>query len=189
MRHDPHHRGSADAGGAHRAVWFGHATNRMQWVLAATGAACLALGIRLAVQAPWATDPVPLVMAVVGCLAAGLLILFGTLAFVHVGVRIDHRGVRVRCGPVGVPRRHIPFDEITDAEFLPWVSPCHWGGWGYRWRPQMGMAVVVRRGEGFLLRLRGGRTFTVTVDGAESAVRVIKNRLGQNDLPGRQAPV
>lgn len=188
MRQRPHDTASAGAE-PHRTVWSGHATNRLQWLLAAAGAACLALGIRLAVEAPWTSALAPLVMAVVGCLAAGLLVLFGTLAFVHVAVRIDHEAVRIRCGHVGVPRRNIPFDDITGAEFLPRVTPCHWGGWGCRWRPEKGTAVVVRRGEGMVLWLRGGRTLTVTVDGAESAVRVIRERLGMNDLPGHQAQV
>lgn len=187
MRHHPHDTASSGAG-ADRTVWSGHATNRLQWLLAAAGAACLALGIRLAVAAP-TSALVPLVMSVVGCLAAGLLVLFGTLAFVHVAVRIDQDAVRVRCGHVGLPRRTIPFDEITGVDFLARVTPCHWGGWGYRWRPEKGTAVVVRRGEGILLRLRDGRTLTITVDGAESAVRVIRDRLGTNDLPGHQAQV
>jgi hypothetical protein len=37
--------------------------------------------------------------------------------------------------------------------------------------------VVVRRGEGVILRLWDGHTLTVTVDDAESAVRVIRDRL------------
>lgn len=41
----------------------------------------------------------------------------------------------------------------------------------------MGTAVVVRRGEGLILRLLDGHTFTITVDDAEAAVQVIKDRL------------
>lgn len=37
--------------------------------------------------------------------------------------------------------------------------------------------MVVRRGEGLVLRLGDGRTFTVTVDNAEAAVRFIRDRL------------
>ncbi len=60
---------------------------------------------------------------------------------------------------------------------MPRVTPRQWGGWGYRWRPHQGTAVVVRRGEGVVLRLGDGHTFTVTVDNAEAAVRVITDRL------------
>ncbi|MFF0433687.1 hypothetical protein ACFYU9_15820 [Streptomyces sp. NPDC004327] len=155
-------------------VWTGRATNRMQWLPAVAGVACMALGIALAVRSSWTTGIAPLLMAVIGCVAAGLLVLFGTLAFVHVAVRVDQRGMEVRCGHIGVPRRRIPLSHVVDADFAPSVTPRQWGGWGYRWRPEKGTAVVVRRGEALVLRLGDGRTFTVTVDDAESAVRAIR---------------
>lgn len=158
-------------------IWTGRATNRLQWVLAVVGAACLALGIELAVDPAWTSGMVALLMSVVGCLAAGLLILFGTIAFVHVAVRVDAEALEVRCGHMGVPRRRIPFAHMVAAEFAPSVTPRQWGGWGYRWRPEKGTAVVVRRGEGLVVRLGDGRVFTVTVDDAEAAVRVIRDRL------------
>jgi hypothetical protein len=176
MRDHPHgEQGAADA--PHPEVWTGHASNRVQWLLATGGAACLALGIQLAVDSPWTSGIAPLVMAVVGCIAAGLLVLFGTLAFVHVAVKVDKDCLEVRCGHMGLPRRRIPLSDITDADFEPQVTPRQWGGWGYRWRPEQGTAVVVRRGEGLVLRLGDGHTFTITVDNAEAAVRVIRHRL------------
>ncbi|MFE6223967.1 MULTISPECIES: hypothetical protein [unclassified Streptomyces] len=171
------HSGQQRSGGRPPAVWTGRATNRFQWLAAATGAACMALGITLAVVSPWTSGIAALVMAVVGCVAAGLLVLFGTLAFVHVEVRVDDRALEVRCGHIGVPRRTIPFTEVVDADYAPRVTPRQWGGWGYRWRPDRGTAVVVRRGEGLVLRLADGRTFTVTVDGARGAVDSIRGRL------------
>lgn len=161
----------------HPDVWTGRATNRVQWLLALVGAACMALGVELAIQSPWTSGIVPLVMSVVGCIAAGLLVLFGTLAFVHVALRVDTDCLEVRCGHIGVPRRRIPLSQVAGADFAPLVTPRHWGGWGYRWRPEKGTAVVVRRGEGVVLRLWDGHTFTVTVDDAEAAVRVIRDRL------------
>ncbi len=159
------------------AVWTGRATNRAQWLLAGAGAACLALGIELAVDSTWTSGLAPLLMAVVGCVAAGLLMLYGTLAFVHVAVRVDKDTLEVRCGHIGVPRTRIPLSHVVGADFDPRVTPRQWGGWGYRWRPEKGTAVVVRRGEGLVVRLGDGRTFTVTVDDAEAAVRVIRARL------------
>lgn len=157
-------------------VWTGRATNRAQWLLSAGGAACLALGIELAVDRVWTGDVLPLVMSVVGCIAAGLLMLAGTLAFVHVAVRVDRDGVDVRCGHIGLPRRRIPWADV-DAVSLARVTPRHWGGWGYRWRPEKGTAVVVRRGPAVVLELGGGHRFTVTVDDAEGAVSAIEERL------------
>ncbi|MFG7944455.1 hypothetical protein [Streptomyces cacaoi] len=158
-------------------VWKGRATSRVQWLLAALGAGCLALGIDLAVDAAWSATVAPLVMAVVGCLGAGLLILFGTLAFVHVEVKLHRDTLEIRCGHAGLPRRRIPLRDVVAADHAPSVTPCHWGGWGYRWRPEKGTAVIVRRGEGLVLRLGDGRVFTVTVDDAETAVRHIRSRL------------
>ncbi|WP_329113481.1 hypothetical protein [Streptomyces sp. NBC_01465] len=159
------------------AVWTGRATNRGQWLLAAAGAACMALGVELAVDSEWTSGLAPLLMSVIGCVAAGLLMLYGTLAFVHVAVKVDRDVLEVRCGHIGLPRRRIPLDHVVDAEFAPRVTPRQWGGWGYRWRPEKGTAVVVRRGEGLVLTLGDGRSFTVTVDDAEAAVRVIRDRL------------
>ncbi|MFI6080713.1 hypothetical protein ACIBBB_07015 [Streptomyces sp. NPDC051217] len=158
-------------------IWTGRAHNRIQWLFAAVGVACLVLGIELAVQSSWENGIIALAASVVGCVAAGLLILFGTLAFVHVAVKVDHEHLEVRCGHAGLPRRRIPLAHVTGADFEPSVTPRQWGGWGYRWRPERGTAVVVRRGEGLVLSLGDGRTFTVTVDNAEAAVRVIRDRL------------
>ncbi|ALV37458.1 hypothetical protein [Streptomyces sp. CdTB01] len=172
MRDHPH-----DESSRHPDVWTGRATNRAQWLLALGGAAFMALGVELAVDSAWTSGIAPLVMSVVGCIAAGLLVLFGTLAFVHVDLKLDKESLEVRCGHIGVPRRRIPLDHVAGAEFAPHVTPRQWGGWGYRWRPEKGTAVVVRRGEGVVLRLWDGHTFTITVDNAEAAVRVIRDRL------------
>ncbi|MFD6531658.1 hypothetical protein [Streptomyces sp. NPDC060184] len=158
-------------------VWTGKATNRAQWLLAFVGAACLALGVEIALDSNWTSGVAPLVMSVVGCVAAGLLMLYGTLAFVHVAVKVDGDALEVRCGHMGLPRRRILLTHVVGAEFVPRVTPRQWGGWGYRWRPEQGTAVVVRRGEALLLRLGDGRSFTVTVDNAEAAVRFIRDRL------------
>lgn len=159
------------------ATWTGRASNRLQWLPAALGAACLGLGIDLAVDMAWPGGVAPLVMSVVGCVAAGLLILFGTLAFVKVKVKVEDDSLEVRCGHAGLPRRRIALRDVIEAHHAPSVTPRHWGGWGYRWRPEKGTAVIVRRGEGLVLRLGDGHVFTVTVDDAEAAVRLIRARL------------
>ncbi|WFB11463.1 hypothetical protein LRS74_04495 [Streptomyces sp. LX-29] len=168
-------------------VWTGRATNRGQWLLALLGAGCMALGVELAVDSAWTSGLAPLLMSVIGCVAAGLLVLFGTLAFVQVAVRVDKDCLEVRCGHIGVPRRRILLQDVVGAEFVPWVTPRQWGGWGYRWRPERGTAVIVRRGEGIALHLSDGRVFTVTVDDAEAAVRVVRDHLRLRARPASQA--
>ncbi|MFF7882611.1 hypothetical protein HEP84_09015 [Streptomyces sp. RLB1-33] len=162
---------------SHPDVWTGRATNRVQWLPAIGGAACIALGVELAVDSTWTSGVAALAMSVVGCIAAGLLIIFGTLAFVHVAVKVDKDCLEVRCGHIGLPRRRIPLSSVVGADFAPRVTPRQWGGWGYRWRPDKGTAVIVRRGEGVVLRLGDGHTFTITVDNAEAMVRIIRDRL------------
>ncbi|MER5661329.1 hypothetical protein [Streptomyces mirabilis] len=162
---------------SHPDVWTGSATNRVQWLPAIGGAACIALGVELAVDSTWTSGVAALAMSVVGCIAAGLLIMFGTLAFVHVAVKVDKDCLEVRCGHIGLPRRRIPLSSVVGADFAPRVTPRQWGGWGYRWRPDKGTAVIVRRGEGVVLRLGDGHTFTITVDNAEAMVRIIRDRL------------
>ncbi|MFE2967154.1 hypothetical protein ACFXKC_26460 [Streptomyces sp. NPDC059340] len=162
---------------SHPDVWTGRATNRVQWLPAIGGAACIALGVELAVDSTWTSGVAALAMSVVGCIAAGLLIMFGTLAFVHVAVKVDKDCLEVRCGHIGLPRRRIPLSSVVGADFAPRVTPRQWGGWGYRWRPDKGTAVIVRRGEGVVLRLGDGHTFTITVDNAEAMVRIIRDRL------------
>ncbi|MER6690839.1 hypothetical protein [Streptomyces minutiscleroticus] len=177
MRDHPHGGDGVPGTPRHPEVWTGRATNRAQWLLALGGAACVALGVQLAVDSAWATGVLPLVMSVVGCIAGGLLVLFGTLAFVHVAVKVDKDCLEVRCGHMGVPRRRILLSNVVHADFAPHVTPRQWGGWGYRWRPEKGTAVVVRRGEGLVLRLGDGHLFTITVDNAEAAVRAIRHHL------------
>lgn len=174
----PHHPRPLDTGVPVPEVWTGRATNRVQWVLATAGALFVAVGIALAVDAPWTSGIIPLLMSVIGCVAAGLLMMFGTLAFVHVAVKVDDRSLEVRCGPLGLPRRRIPLSHVVGVEAAP-VTPRHWGGWGYRWRPEKGTGVIVRRGDAVVLELGDGRAFTVTVDDADTAVRVIRDRLGR----------
>ncbi|MFE5614811.1 hypothetical protein ACFQ69_14290 [Streptomyces sp. NPDC056470] len=178
-RHPRHqrHRRHPDRGAPVQKVWIGRATNRMQWVAAVAGAACMALGITIAVDSAWTSGIAALLMAVIGCVAAGLLVLFGTLAFVHVEVKVDDEAMEVRCGHIGVPRCRILLAQVVGADYIPRVTPHEWGGWGYRWRPDKGKGVIVRRGEALILRMADGRTFTVTVDDAESGVRVIRDRL------------
>ncbi|QDQ15387.1 hypothetical protein [Streptomyces spectabilis] len=183
---DPAH-GERAAADDQPEIWTGRASNRVQWLLACAGAACLALGIDLAVESLWPAGILPLVMSIVGCIAVGLLMLFGTLAFVHVAVKVDKECLEVRCGHIGVPRRRIPLSHVVGADFAPAVTPRHWGGWGYRWRPEQGTAVIVRRGEGVVLQLGDGHKFTVTVDNAESAVRVIRDHLRLTPPPAPTA--
>ncbi len=87
-------------------------------------------------------------MAVVGCIAAGLLVLFGTLAFVHVALRVDEDHLEVRCGHIGVPRRRIP-SPTSPAPISPRTSPPPLG--------RLGLPLAPREGHGGRRPPRRGR--------------------------------
>lgn len=93
-----------------------------------------------------------------------------TLAF-H--VRVDDDGLRVT-SVTGFPRVHIPLDEIARAEAVE-VNPMgEFGGWGLRWAPGGGFGVVLRRGPGIRVTRTNGKTFTVTVDDAETGAALLQ---------------
>lgn len=64
-----------DHGGTVARLFGGAALHRHQLALAAVGAACIAMGILTAVLVPESDGPAAWVMAVAGCLAAGVLLL------------------------------------------------------------------------------------------------------------------
>ena len=150
------------------------------------GAACMALGIELAVDSAWTSGIAPLVMSVVGCIAAGLLVLFGTLAFVHVALQVDKECLEVRCGHIGVPRRRIPLVQRRRRRRSSRTSPRATGAAGAtaggpRRAPRSSYDVV----RAWCCELWDGHTFTVTVDDAEAAVRVIQARLRPSSRASR----
>ena len=59
--------------------------------------------------------------------------------------------------------------------------PLAYGGWGWRRRPGRS-AVVIRAGDGLVLRLRSGGTIVVTVDGAHTAAGLV------NDVARHRSP-
>jgi hypothetical protein len=97
------------------------------------------------------------------------------LCFARVRVTIDAGAVRVVLGPLPLLRATVRLDEIAGAEEIR-VRPLVWGGWGWRWVPwRRATAIVLRSGEGILLRRRGGRELLVTVDRAAEAATVVRN--------------
>jgi hypothetical protein len=161
------HVPSAGLGPGERAGWVGAATNR--WV--ATVSVCLAAaGLALIVAAPATGAPL---------LVSGVV----TAALASVRVSVGASGVRVAYGWLRWPSTRIGTDSIRRASVVE-VKPSAWGGWGYRGslRLQGRAAVVVRAGDGLCLHLRGGRVFTVTVDGATTAARVLNDMLSRLDI-------
>jgi hypothetical protein len=130
-----------------RAAWT--TTLRSPLILAVFAAATGAVTVVAATMVPGAWPAIALPVL------AGLL-------FGEVRVSVDHRGLRLVAGLVGVPIKRIPLDDIASATTEN-IDPKQWGGWGYRVLPGRS-ALVLRSGPGLVLHLRDGRRFAVTVD-------------------------
>jgi hypothetical protein len=136
-------------------------------VLAALGVVLLAFGLVF--------DQVVLV------LSGAVLIPLSTEMATAV-VCVDQRGLWVHWGTFGLWRTGVPLSDVVRAEAID-IHPLQWGGWGYRGSLKvMGRAaVVLRKGPGMRLELRGDRVLAVTVDDAGTAAGLL------NDLVARQA--
>ncbi|SEE26193.1 hypothetical protein SAMN05428945_6964 [Streptomyces sp. 2224.1] len=135
----------------------------------------------------------PIVALGVLLLGAGLLVLaladwpasigllIGALAVLPCAaarVTVDRRGLTVTSALLPPPLRirHLPLDRITEATSRPIAAFREFGGWGYRIRAG-GSGLVLRSGEGMVVRLTNGKEFVVTVDDAVTAVALLNTYL------------
>jgi len=154
---------SAGLGASEQAVWSGTAHNL---ALIAVAPLVTALAAALGSTHVW---------------LAGLLVSVVALVFSSVRVLVGPSGVRVRIGVLGWPRRSLTYDEIAEAR-ADRIVPLAYGGWGWRRRPGRS-AVVVRAGDGLVLRLRSGGAFVVTVDGASTAAGLVNDYVARHRSP------
>ena len=139
-------------GAGEHAVWIGHASSPGLALGGSLGALALAAGGLLAGGAAgWILVGSAVVVALALTWAS------------TVRVTASEQGLRIAFGPFGVPSKRMPLERIERAEAAE-IEPLRWGGWGYRWAGPGRSAVVVRRGPGLVLELRGGGRFAVTVD-------------------------
>jgi hypothetical protein len=157
-------------GAGEHAVWVGHASSPGMALAGSLAALGLAAGGLFADGAA-------------GWILVGSAVVVGLAVTWVSTVRVtaSERGLRIAFGPLGVPSKHMPLERIERAEATE-IEPLRWGGWGYRWAGPGRSAVVVRRGPGLVLDLRGGGRFAVTVDEPAPAAGLL------NDLRRRHAP-
>jgi hypothetical protein len=168
--HAPPGDATIGLGAGERAVWVGHASSPRMALGGSLCALALAAG---ALLVEGAAGWILVATAVVVALAMTWVSM--------VRVTASERGLRIDFGPFGFPSKHMPLERIERAEATE-IEPMRWGGWGYRWAGPRRSAVVVRRGPGLVLDLRGGGRFAVTVDEPAPAAGLL------NDLRRRQAP-
>jgi hypothetical protein len=154
-------------GPTERAMWSASAKNGMLFVLA--------LLVAITGVLTWASGRSW--VGVVTCSAVAII----ATALAEVHARIDDRGLSIGFGPLKFPRMRVALDRIVHAETTT-VQPMAHGGWGYRGSLTLlgRAAVVIRRGEGLKLALRGNKTLTITIDDAATAAGLI------NDLVARR---
>lgn len=131
--------------------------------LVVLGALVLGAGLVTAVLTDWLTSAV--------------LVLCGTvvLAVTSVRVTVDRRGLTLSPtlpSALGIRFRHIGPDRVTEAISRPVDCLGEFGGWGYRVRMHRS-GLVLRSGEGIVVRLTSGREFVVTVDDAATAAALL----------------
>lgn len=148
-----------------RAYWTGRASNG--WLLALAGVLLAQAAVLQAALPQLRLLPVLLPTLV-----------FATIAlefFSRIRVTIDHRGVQIRYGHVGLWTRRIPLARIVAVNAVD-VDPLAHGGWGYRGSLLLfGKAsIVVRAGPALELDLTRGQRLYVTVDDASTGARLLK---------------
>ncbi|GAC56134.1 hypothetical protein GOHSU_04_00030 [Gordonia hirsuta DSM 44140 = NBRC 16056] len=106
--------------------------------------------------------------------AVSLLVAATTLAY---QVRVSADGLTITSF-TGLPRFHIPIDQISAVRVDDDVSPLgDYGGYGIRMRPGT-TAVVVRRGAAIVVDRISGRSLAVVVDDAATGAALLTAYLG-----------
>lgn len=88
-------------------------------------------------------------------------------------VRIGPDGLSVR-SQIGVPRTHVPLDEITAVRAVDCNPFGEFGGFGWRMGTDGRTGIVLRRGPAIEVERRGRRPLVVTVDGADVAAGLLQ---------------
>jgi hypothetical protein len=153
--------GSLDLAPDERVAWSRSVTSAP---MQATGTSLVLGGILLALVVQ--TFPGVVVAA------AGLL----SLVFSSSRTTVDGRGLTVAVGPLGRPRWHVPLADVRSAVAGDVSALGRFGGYGYRVVPG-GSGVILRSGEALIVTRASGRTFTVTVDDAETGARLLTGLL------------
>ncbi len=126
------------------------------------------IGIATASGSAPSTGVVVVVLALVGMLAE-------VLTASDVRATCGPQGVAVHWGVAGWPRARYVLDDIQDASVV--VIPWWAASYGFWWTPKRTVCTV-RSGPALRLRLRSGRSVTVTVPDASAAVAALQaNRL------------
>ena len=93
-------------------------------------------------------------------------------AMFHYTVRVDATGLSVR-SLLGVPRTHLPLDEIESAQVGVVRALGEYGGWGWRVGRDGSTGVIMRSGEALEVISTGERMFVITIEDAAAAAALL----------------
>ncbi|GAA2680974.1 DUF1648 domain-containing protein [Streptomyces lunalinharesii] len=112
--------------------------------------------------------------AFAGWVGGGALLLGALTVAVHCSVRVtvDQRGLTLTPALFPFPLHRVPLDKVAEATSRRISTLAEYGGWGYRIRPG-GSGLLLRSGDGLVLRRTNGREFVVTVDDAATAAALL----------------
>ena len=102
-----------------------------------------------------------------------LLLVIPTLGFTKIRVDVSQVGLQVAFGPLGWPVKRLATNDLVGVEATDLRPLQQWGGWGYRWRPGR-TAVVLRKGPAIEVEKTNGKSFSVTIDDAETGASVLR---------------
>lgn len=104
-------------------------------------------------------------------------------------VSVDEHTLTIRYGRLGWLVQRIGLERVAAATAFELEAWEH-GGWGYRGSLNLAgrAAVVVRSGSALRLDLRDGTRFSITVDDAATAARLITRVVQRRGAPPAQAP-
>lgn len=105
-------------------------------------------------------------------LAVPALLLLVTAGSASFTATVDARGLAVQSA-LGLPRFHVPLDEVEGVRETTVEPFREFGGWGYRVGRDGRFGVVLRRGSAIEVERTGGRTFVVTVDDAGTGAALL----------------
>ncbi|MFJ5680122.1 DUF1648 domain-containing protein [Streptomyces sp. NPDC093097] len=117
----------------------------------------------------------------VGWFGGAAMLLGGLAVAAHCSMRVtvDRRGLTLTPTLLPVPLHRIPLGKVTEATSRQISTLAEYGGWGYRILPG-GRGLLLRSGEGVVLRLTSGREFVVTVDDSATAAALLNTYLDRS---------
>lgn len=97
--------------------------------------------------------------------------------------RIDPRGLTCSSG-LKIFKRHIPFDQIIEANVVDTRAIRDFGGWGWRTALDGATGIILKSGESLELKLTDDRVFVLTTKDAHNAAGLLNTLIERTRTQG-----